>query len=91
MHVSLFVCLAHCLLTHILQLAGEPTVLISNDQAWEGNIVEAPFMWQQDSKYYLFYSGNAYASPDYGVGYAVSDRPEGGLLQTSTATRICAQ
>ena len=61
----------------VLQLAGEPSVVISNDQPWEGNVVEAPFMWQQDERYYLFYSGNTYKTPDYGVGYAVADRPEG--------------
>lgn len=60
-----------------MQLADEPKVVISNDQPWEGPVVEAPCMWQQGGKYFLFYSGNTYATPDYGVGYAVADRPEG--------------
>ena len=51
--------------------------MISNDQPWEGGVVEAPFMWQQDGRYYLFYSGNMYGTPEYGVGYAVADCPEG--------------
>ena len=64
-------------LTSLVQLAGEPQVLISNDQPWEGPVVEAPFMWMQDGKYYLFYSGNGYVTPEYAVGYAVADTPEG--------------
>lgn len=29
-----------------LQLAGDPSGVISNDQPWEGPVVEAPFMLQ---------------------------------------------
>jgi beta-xylosidase len=56
-----------------LDLVGEPTRLIKTDQAWEGLLVEAPTLWKQDGKYYLFYSANDYASPRYAVGYAVAD------------------
>ena len=62
-----------------MQLAGNPQVLIKDDQPWEGHIVEAPFMWKHDERYYLFYSGNEYKSPDYAVGYAVSDCITGSL------------
>ena len=34
-------------------------------------------MWKHDGRYYLFYSGNAYMSPDYAVGYAVADKVTG--------------
>ena len=65
--------------TSLVQLAGEPKVVIQNDQPWEGPVVEAPFMWKLDGRYYLFYSGNGYVTPEYAVGYAVSDCITGGL------------
>ena len=46
---------------------------IQNDQPWEGPVVEAPFMWKHGGQYYLFYSGNGYVTPEYAVGYAVSN------------------
>ena len=61
----------------MLQVAGEPRILLTNDQPWEGQVVEAPFMLPKDGGYYLFYSGNAYGTRDYGVGYAVADHAEG--------------
>jgi arabinan endo-1,5-alpha-L-arabinosidase len=56
-----------------LTLEGEPTKLITADQVWEGVLVEGPTLWKRGGKYYLFYSANAYNSPDYAVGYAVAD------------------
>ena len=55
-------------------------MLIQNDQPWEGPVVEAPFMWKRTGRYYLFYSGNGYVSPEYAVGYAVSDSVTGRIL-----------
>jgi beta-xylosidase len=48
-----------------------------NDQVWEANVVEAPMMWKHDGRYYLFYSGNDYASDGYAVGYATCKGPLG--------------
>ena len=31
-------------------------------QPWEGAVVEAPFLWQNDGTFYLFYSANSYAN-----------------------------
>jgi arabinan endo-1,5-alpha-L-arabinosidase len=44
--------------------------LITNDRAWEGNLVEAPFIIEHDGSYFLFYSGNAYYDDRYAVGVA---------------------
>jgi arabinan endo-1,5-alpha-L-arabinosidase len=46
-----------------LSLSGSPWTLITNDLLWEGAVVEAPFMVQENGTYYLFYSGNSYATP----------------------------
>ncbi|HMQ30243.1 MAG TPA: glycoside hydrolase family 43 protein [Chloroflexaceae bacterium] len=56
-----------------LSLVGEPTRLLTNDQPWEGNLIEAPTLWKHEGRYYLFYSANSYAGVDYAVGYAVAD------------------
>ncbi len=40
-------------------LIGERTELIRNDSAWEGSVVEGPFILKHEDYYYLFYSGNA--------------------------------
>jgi beta-xylosidase len=57
-----------------LTFAGEEIEVqgIVNDQPWEGHVVEAPTIHYHDGTYYLFYSANDYAGPDYAVGYATS-------------------
>ena len=59
------------------QLTGTPIALITNDQAWEGNLVEGPSMVYTNNTYYLFYSANNYASYQYAVGYATCTSPQG--------------
>jgi len=54
-------------------LQGEPQRLLTVDQVWEGIVVEAPTLWRQDDKYYLFYSANAYNDRRYATGYAVAE------------------
>ncbi len=34
-------------------------------------------MWKQEGRYFLFFSGNVYKSPNYAVGYATCDSPLG--------------
>jgi beta-xylosidase len=60
-----------------LSLIGEPVRLLKQDADWEGDLVEAPFMWSHDDRLYLFYSANAFDSADYAVGYATCDAPLG--------------
>ena len=60
-----------------LKLTGEPKRLFKQDLPWEGNLVEAPFMWRRGSAYHLFYSANAYDKADYAVGHARCESPLG--------------
>lgn len=60
-----------------LRLVGAPIALLTNDQAWEGDVVEAPNMLQHDGRYDLFYSGNDYASARYAIGFARCQTPLG--------------
>ncbi|AFZ66479.1 beta-xylosidase [Deinococcus peraridilitoris DSM 19664] len=59
------------------QLVGERVALIGNDQHWEGNLIEAPFVHARDGQYFLFYSAAHYGDETYGVGYAVGSSPMG--------------
>lgn len=60
------------------------TQLTQKSQEWEksdkepvGTVNEGPFVIKKDGRYYMTYSANHYASPDYGVGIASADEPLG--------------
>ena len=40
------------------KLLGEPKELFRNDVAWEGAVIEGPFIVRRNDYFYLFYSGN---------------------------------
>jgi xylan 1,4-beta-xylosidase len=56
---------------------------ISATDAWENtandkwSVAEGPTVMKHKGLYYLIYSANHFRSPDYAVGYAVSDSPLG--------------
>lgn len=64
---------------------AEPKLCIYPTQEWEG----INSMWARSNEgmtvfkagdiYYMMYSGNHWADENYGIGYATSDRPVGGL------------
>lgn len=60
-----------------LSLVGTPKTILSNTLAWEGALVEGPWMIERAGSFCLFYSGNGYASPSYGVGVARASSPLG--------------
>jgi hypothetical protein len=60
-----------------LSFIGEPALVLTNDQGWEGHLIEGPFATLQKGRYWLFYAGNDFASPAYGIGVAVGDHPLG--------------
>lgn len=64
-------------------LAGKPKRLFKQDQAWEGNLVEGPFVWADRGRFHLFYSANDYGSDAYAVGHAVADSPLGPFTKTA--------
>lgn len=59
------------------ELIGEDTVVLINDQDWEGHLIEGPWVTLQDGKYWLFYAGNDFGTPAYGIGVAMADHPLG--------------
>ena len=60
-----------------LRLVGKARRLVRQDAAWEGNLVEAPTLWREGGRLYLFFSANDFGSESYAVGYARCDTPVG--------------
>jgi beta-xylosidase len=60
-----------------LELVGKATRLVEQDDAWEGQLVEAPTLWSEDGELFLFFSANDYGSDRYAVGYATCETPLG--------------
>jgi hypothetical protein len=58
-------------------LVGANTIVLANDQDWEGHLIEGPFVTYQQDRYWLFYAGNDFSTPSYGIGVAVADHPLG--------------
>ena len=58
-------------------LVGEPHVVLANDLDWEGHLIEGPWVTRQQGRYWLFYAGNDFSTPAYGIGVAVADHPLG--------------
>jgi xylan 1,4-beta-xylosidase len=56
------------------QLVGERREIIRNDQPWEGQLVEGPYVLRRDGWFYLFYAGAGCCGLrcDYKVGVARS-------------------
>ena len=58
-------------------LIGEDGIVLTNDLDWEGHLIEGPFVTRQEGRYWLFYAGNDFSTPAYGIGVAVADHPLG--------------
>ena len=58
-------------------LVGDDRLVLSNDLDWEGHLIEGPFVTRQNGRYWLFYAGNDFSTPSYGIGVAVADHPLG--------------
>jgi hypothetical protein len=54
-------------------LVGTSRLVLANDLDWEGHLIEGPFVTRQDGRYCLFYAGNDFSTPSYGIGVAVAD------------------
>lgn len=59
------------------QLWGRPVKLLERDQPWEGPLIEAPTMWEENGSWHLLYSANMWDSGLYSMGYAQCDSPAG--------------
>jgi beta-xylosidase len=64
-----------------LSLIGERREVLTNDQDWEGLLVEGPWVIRRGRFYYLFYSGNAFWTEHYAVGVARARSPFGPFVK----------
>ena len=73
------------------KLVGQPRELIRNDVAWEGPLVEGPYILRRNGWFYLFYSGNGCCGRgcSYALGVARS-RSLFGPWQKNPANPILA-
>jgi hypothetical protein len=62
-------------------LVGERRIVLANDLDWEGHLIEGPWVTRQQGRYWLFYAGNDFSTPAYGIGVAVADHPFGPYLK----------
>ena len=59
--------------TKKLALVGERRIILVNDLAWEGHLIEGPWLTRQQDRYWLFYAGNDFSTSDYGIGVAAAE------------------
>jgi arabinan endo-1,5-alpha-L-arabinosidase len=59
------------------ELIGKDALVLTNDLDWEGHLIEGPWVTCQQGRYWLFYAGNDFGTPAYGIGVAVADHPLG--------------
>jgi hypothetical protein len=64
-------------------LIGEDRLVLANDLDWEGHLIEGPWVTRQRGRYWLFYAGNDFGTPAYGIGVAVADHPLGPYVKQS--------
>ncbi len=67
-----------------LSLAGHPHLLLTARARWQEKIVEAPDMVEARGRFWLFYSGAWFNSPNYGVGFASCAGPVGPCRDLTT-------
>ena len=65
------------------ELIGTDTLVLTNDLDWEGHLIEGPWVTRQQGRYWLFYAGNDFGTPAYGIGVAVADHPLGPYVKQS--------
>lgn len=63
------------------RLVGKPRRLFKQDLPWEGSLVEAPFVWEHQGVFHLFYSANDFGSDAYAVGHARASSPLGPFVK----------
>ncbi|MEO7093643.1 MAG: glycoside hydrolase family 43 protein [Polyangiales bacterium] len=66
-----------------IKAIGPRRALLSNTLAWEGDLVEAPWVIHRGTYYYMFYSGFRYCNATYGTGVARSKSPLGPFVKRS--------
>lgn len=76
-----------------MTLTGNATAIITNDQSWEGTVVEGPQLTVRSehgqTTYHLLYSGNGYYNSTYAVGYATATSVTGPYTKQGQIMQTC--
>jgi len=86
-------------LVEMVRLAGEPHVVVRPHADWQlfeaqraiyGGVydwhtIEGPALRVRGGRYYCFYSGGAWHSNNYGVGYVMAEHPLGPYMRPASA------
>ncbi|MGC8461345.1 MAG: glycoside hydrolase family 43 protein [Candidatus Dormibacteria bacterium] len=67
-----------------LRTTSHPIEVLHADESWTNGIVEGPSVVEHDGWYYLFYSGNKFATPSYAEGVARARTPFGPFAPNPT-------
>jgi beta-xylosidase len=67
-----------------LQPGTTTRTLLRTALPWEGNVIENPAMVHYGDRFYLFYSGNRFATASYATGYAICRTAIGPCTRPST-------
>jgi hypothetical protein len=65
-------------------LLGTAKLILQPSLPWEGTILEAPDMLFEQGRYWMFYSGNWFNSPEYAIGVARCEGPVGPCTPVTT-------
>ena len=71
-----------------LTLVGADTSILDHDLAWEGDLIEAPWVIRRGDRYYLFYSAFSYCDARYAVGVASATSPMGPFVKHPSGNPI---
>ena len=59
------------------RLEGPRQLMLENDQPWEAHLIEGVWAVEHAGRCYIFYAGNDFSTPHYGLGVAMADEPFG--------------
>lgn len=76
-----------------MTLTGTASAIVTNDQSWEGSVVEGPQLTVRNehgsTTYHLLYSGNGYYNSSYAVGYATASSVTGPYTKQGQIMQSC--
>jgi hypothetical protein len=60
-----------------LRLFGSPVAVFQPSEAWQGNVIESPYMVVEGGRVWLFFSAGNFANLNYLIGYVGCNSPLG--------------
>lgn len=67
---------------------GKRKMDLYDGQIFDWHTIEAPWVVKHDGRYYCFYSGSNFGTPNYGVDYVVADAVMGPYSEQGQSARV---